>query len=85
MTRSPPRRGRCAGGDSDSRRPSPSPRAELCDMIPECNLTLMPNVGYNRRLLLGSIVGFCWDRLSTLAIGSCWDRPSAFAEIDRKL
>jgi hypothetical protein len=35
--------------------------------------------------LLGSTVGFCWDRPSTLAVGSCWDRPSAFAGIDRKL
>jgi hypothetical protein len=42
-------------------------------------------VGINRRLLLGSTVGFCWDRPSALAVGSCWDRPSAFAGIDRKL
>jgi hypothetical protein len=73
MTRSPPRRGRRAGGDSDSRRPSPSPRAELCDMILECNQALIPNVGINRWLLLGSTVDFCWDR------------PSALAGIDRKL
>jgi hypothetical protein len=78
MTRSPPRRGRRAGGDSDSRRPSPLPRAELCDMIPECNQALIPNEGINRlgscrRLLLGSTIGFCWDR------------PLAFAGIDRKL
>jgi hypothetical protein len=65
MTRSPPRRGRRAGGDSDSQRPSPSPCAELCDMIPECNLVaLIPNVGINRQLLLGSTVGSCWDRPS---------------------
>jgi hypothetical protein len=43
-------------------------------------------VGINRRLLLGSTVGFCWDRLSALSVGSCWDRPSAsLAGIDRKL
>jgi hypothetical protein len=34
---------------------------------------LIPNVGINRRLLLGLTVGFCWDR------------PSAFGGIDRKL
>jgi hypothetical protein len=42
-------------------------------MIPECNLTLIPNVGINRRLLLGSTVGFYWDR------------PLALAGIDRRL
>jgi hypothetical protein len=56
MTRSPPRRGQRAGGDSDSQRPSPSPRAELCDMILECNLALIPNIRINRRLLLWSTV-----------------------------
>jgi hypothetical protein len=97
MTRSPLRRGQRAGGDSDSRRPSPSPRAELCDMIPECNLALIPNVGINRRLLPSSLAGIDRRLLpSALAgidrrllvgstVGSCWDRPSAFAGIDRKL
>jgi hypothetical protein len=47
-----------------------------------CNLWV---VGINRRLLLGSIVGFCWDRPSALTVGSCWDRPSALAGINRKL
>jgi hypothetical protein len=42
-------------------------------------------VGINRRLLLGSTVGFCWDRPSAFAVGSCWDRSSAFVGIDRKL
>jgi hypothetical protein len=36
-------------------------------------LVAMLYVGINRWLLLGSTVGFCWDR------------PSAFAGIDRKL
>jgi hypothetical protein len=36
-------------------------------------LTGGDGVGINRRFLLGSTVGFCWDR------------PSAFAGIDRKL
>jgi hypothetical protein len=74
MARSPPRRGRRAGGDSDSRRTSPSPRAELCDMIPECNLTLIPNVGINRRHLPSALAGI--DR---------WLLLSAFAGIDRQL
>jgi hypothetical protein len=34
---------------------------------------LLRRVGINRRLLLGSTVGFCWDR------------PSALAGIDRRL
>jgi hypothetical protein len=45
-------------------------------------------VGINRWLLLGSTVGFCWDRPSALAridrrfllgltVGFCWDRPQA--------
>jgi hypothetical protein len=46
---------------------------------------LLVSVGTNRRLLLESTVGFCWDLSSALAVGSCWDRPSAFAGIDRKL
>jgi hypothetical protein len=44
-------------------------------------------VGIDRRLLLRSTVGSCWDRSSALAridrrlllgstVGSCWDRPS---------
>jgi hypothetical protein len=74
MTRSPPRLGRRAGGDSDSQRPSPSPRAELCDMIPECNQALIPNVGNNRRLLPSALAGI--DRRLL---------PSALAGIDRKL
>jgi hypothetical protein len=39
------------------------------------NRWLLPSgfAGIDRRLLLGS------------TIGSCWDRPSAFAGIDRKL
>jgi hypothetical protein len=44
---------------------------DISDMsIPQSNVI---HVGINRRLLLGSIVGFCWDR------------PSALVGIDRRL
>jgi hypothetical protein len=85
MTCSPPRRGRRAGGDSDSRRPSPSPRAELYDMIPESNQALIPNVGINHRLLPSALAGIDRRLLLGSTVGSYRDRSSAFAGIDRKL
>jgi hypothetical protein len=48
----------------------------------------MKTVGIDRRLLLGSTIGSCWDQPSALGgidrrlllgstVGSWWDRPSA--------
>jgi hypothetical protein len=54
-------------------------------MVRRCWDQLSALARIDRRLLLGSTVGFCWDRPSALSIGSCWDRPSAFAGIDRRL
>jgi hypothetical protein len=42
-------------------------------------------VGINRRLLPSALTGIDRRLLLGSIVGSCWDRPSAFAGIDRRL
>jgi hypothetical protein len=42
-------------------------------------------VGINRRLLSSALSEIDRRLLLGSTVGSCWDRPSAFAGIDRKL